>query len=66
VLVNATDQGHNVHVAIDGASDNDDKVELYRSSEGEAGERWRIVPIGDGNIVTLPPKSVATARFIRP
>lgn len=67
VLINPTDQAHQVAVTPGSAAFQDAKTAAYRSSEGEDGEHWReLGPLPAGNVVTLIPHSVVTVKFTRP
>jgi O-glycosyl hydrolase len=66
ILVNPTGDPHRVALTADGDALASAASSLYRSSEGEAGERWRVLgALPAGNVVALPPRSVATVRFTR-
>lgn len=66
VLINPTDQPKRVLASPDGDAFRNAKVQCYRSSEGEGGERWRdLGALGADRTVTLPPRSVATVTFDR-
>jgi O-glycosyl hydrolase len=68
VLINPTGTERRIRLALEGGryqdSKQDAKTEVYRSTEGESGERWRdLGALGADNMVTLPPRSVATIKM---
>ncbi len=67
VLVNPTNQPHQITLTPDGDAYHDAATAVYRSSEGETGEHWHeLGALSTGNVVTLTPRSVVTIRFARP
>lgn len=66
VLINPTSAERRVALKPDGAEFRDAMAAVYRSTEGEDGERWREMGApGPGGVVVLPPRSVATVKYDR-
>lgn len=64
VLINPTSQDRSVILTPLGDSFKDARTHVYRSTEGEGGERWRdLGELAANHTVTLPPHSVATVKF---
>jgi len=67
VLINPTAQERRVTLAPEGDAFHNATTSVYRSTEGESGERWRdLKALGPDHTVTLPPRSIATVKFDRP
>ncbi len=67
VLINPTPQERRVALAVEGERFRGATTAVYRSTEGESGERWRdLGPLGADGIVALPPRSVVTVHFAHP
>jgi O-glycosyl hydrolase len=66
VLINPTQQERRVAVTPEGTAYQGAVTAVYRTVEGESGERWRNMgALPAGNVVTLPKRSVATVTFTR-
>lgn len=66
VLINPTDQDRRVALAPEGDAYRSAATVVYRTTQGEGGERWRdLGPLPADNVVTLPKRSVATVRYTR-
>lgn len=67
VLINPTDGDRRVALSPEGDAYKSAMTVVYRTTQGEGGERWRdLGPLPAGNVVTLPKKSVATVRYTLP
>lgn len=65
VLINPTDQERRVTLAPEGTAYTGATTSIFRTSQGEGGERWReLGALGADNVVTLPKRSMATVRFV--
>jgi hypothetical protein len=66
VLINPTRTERRVTLQPDGGFEGAES-QVYRSTEGESGERWRgLGALPADRSVTLPPRSVATIRWDKP
>jgi hypothetical protein len=67
VLINPTEQERRVAVTPEGTAYGGAVTAVYRTVQGESGERWRQMgSLPAGNEVVLPKQSVATVTFTRP
>jgi endo-1,4-beta-xylanase len=66
VLINPTDKERRVVVAPEGNAYKSVSATIYRTVQGESGERWRQLPLPADNVVTLPARSVATVKYAAP
>lgn len=66
VLINSSESERKVTLALEGGDFGQAKTSVFRSSEGEGGERWRVLgALGSDRVVTLTPHSVVTVKFDR-
>jgi O-glycosyl hydrolase len=64
VAINPTGQEKRVQLTPDGTAFASATTAIYRSTQGESGERWRAVgPLPTDRTVVLPPRSIATVTF---
>ncbi len=64
VVVNPSGQPVKIEVKLDDPNWLKAGSNLFRTVEGEGGERWRdLGPLPNDRIITLPPKSVVTVRL---
>jgi glucuronoarabinoxylan endo-1,4-beta-xylanase len=66
VLINPTDRERRVVMAPEGDTYKGVKATIYRTIQGESGERWRQLPLPADNMVTLPARSIATVKYAAP
>lgn len=66
VVINPTTQERRIAVTPEGDAYARAVTNVYRTMQGEGGERWRqLGPLPAGNLVTLPKLSIATVTFTR-